>query len=160
MRSDDRSMARSGLDDKERQEAAPRAAAASEADRQEARQQDVAKRERPMTAAERRVEDEKRQFKKDNEKLEKTRQESHAMEAEVKGSDVKQWEVLAIDPNTQTFMYSNVSAGMLVEAQTERVARRVAMASTGNAEWEDESKTIVRERKPEGPRVLVADWKG
>ena len=170
MRSDDRPMARTGMDDKpvprprmddekESQEA-PRAASASEADRQEARQQEAAKRERPMTAAERMAEENKKYFEEENKKLDQTRQASKALEPQAKQTDGKFWHVRPVDPNAQPFSYSNTSTGMIVFAATEQLARRMAMAETNDPVWEDENQVVADEFEPQGAMIVVRDYKG
>jgi hypothetical protein len=158
MRSDDRPMARTGMDEKPVGRPVVDDAPKSEAAPREAASAPEEKLERRLTVEEQRKADERKQFKEEQEKLDQIRADSKAMEGEVDSGSLKFWRLRAVDPNAETFMYSNRRSDMIVVAPTERVARRLAMMQTDVREWEDEEQVVIEEFKPEGPMVLVEDF--
>jgi hypothetical protein len=87
-------------------------------------------------------------------------QEEKASEEQPKASKKQQpamkfWRITPVNADEPPFHYSNVSVEMVVSAENEEIARRVAMAEPGGDEaWGDPKTSKVEEWKPEDRGVI------
>lgn len=89
---------------------------------------------------------------------EEQRKDFERMAMQPNKSAMKWFVVRAADEQEPPFHFSSTPTGMLVWAEREDYARRLARAEMNDDVWEDETKVVVEEVTPDRPMVVSRDF--
>lgn len=112
--------------------------------------------DRPMTADEKRHEDDMAQHRKTQQRTGEERsrlEEFQRMASNPNVEALKTFLVSPMDADAPPFHFSSTDSAVPVVAETAEQARRMVIAEKGDM-WADEKTSIVREFRPQGPMIL------